>query len=80
LESRFISLSPFPAIKGNARASPDALEDDAKLATVKRDIVDGVEADALPPQISKMFPFDKMTDAPRYLGSNKKSGKVVVTI
>ena len=55
------------------------LEDDAKLAAIKRYVVDGVETGAIP-QISKIFPLDKIADALRYLESNEQFGKVVVTI
>ena len=50
------------------------LEDDAKLAAIKRYIVDGVETGAIP-QISKMFPFDKIADAHRYLESIWQGGR-----
>jgi hypothetical protein len=55
------------------------LEDDAKLAAIKRYVVDGVETGAIP-QISKISPLDKIADALRYLESNEQFGKVVVTI
>jgi NADPH:quinone reductase-like Zn-dependent oxidoreductase len=54
--------------------------DDAKLAKAKKFVLDGLNSGALRPQIAKLFPFDQIVEAHRYLESNVQIGKVVVTV
>ncbi len=59
---------------------PSVLEDDAKITAIKSYVLEGVEAGAFRPQIAKVFPFNKIADAHRYVESNEQFGKVVVTV
>ncbi|WP_029009925.1 zinc-dependent alcohol dehydrogenase family protein [Azospirillum halopraeferens] len=51
-----------------------------KLEAAKRFILDGLAAGALRPIIAKVFPFEEIADAHRYLESNEQFGKIVVTV
>lgn len=52
----------------------------AKLALMKRYVLDGVRAGRFKPVIDRTFPFDQIVEAHRYLESGSLSGKVVVTL
>ncbi|KGH08339.1 NADPH:quinone reductase [Comamonas thiooxydans] len=52
----------------------------AKLAAAKRFILEGLSSGALHPVIDKVFAFDDIVEAHRYLESNQHIGKVVVTV
>lgn len=54
--------------------------DPDRLSTAKTFISQGLESGALRPQISKIFAFDDMIEAHRYLESNAQIGKIVVTV
>ena len=58
----------------------EIVTDPERLAAAKRFIVDGVAAGALRPMIAKVFPFERIVDAHRYLESNAQFGKVVVSL
>jgi len=46
----------------------------------KEFIVGGLSSGKLKPVIAKMFKFEEIVDAHRYLESNQQIGKVVVTV
>jgi NADPH:quinone reductase-like Zn-dependent oxidoreductase len=58
----------------------EILRDRAKLQAAQRFIVDGLTGGALSPVIARVFPFEQIADAHRYLESNQQMGKVVVTV
>jgi len=43
-------------------------------------VINGLEKGTLKPIIDRVFPFDKIVDAHRYLEANGQMGKIVVTI
>ncbi|WP_412529385.1 zinc-binding dehydrogenase [Burkholderia lata] len=46
----------------------------------KRFIVDGLAAGALKPLIDRMFAFDDIVEAHRYMEAGAQVGKIVVTV
>jgi NADPH:quinone reductase-like Zn-dependent oxidoreductase len=56
------------------------LADDAKLAALKEFIGEGLAAGALRPAIAKVFPFEEIVVAHRYLEAGEQIGKVIVTV
>jgi len=54
--------------------------DPAKLAPIKRYILDGVQAGHFKPIIDRTFPFAQIVDAHRYVESGNMGGKLVVTL
>lgn len=54
--------------------------DRARLQAAKTFILKGLERGALRPVIAKIFPFEQIADAHRYLESNEQFGKVVVRL
>jgi NADPH:quinone reductase-like Zn-dependent oxidoreductase len=54
--------------------------DPVKLEAAKRFVLDGLTSGSLKPTIAKIFPFDDIVAAHRFLESNEQFGKVVVTI
>ena len=54
--------------------------DDEKLARAKAFISEGLSAGKLNPQIAKVFPFDEIVEATRFLESNAQFGKIVVKL
>ncbi len=54
--------------------------DPARLEAGKRFVVEGLAKGALKPVIDKIFPFDEIVEAHRYLESNQQIGKIVVTV
>ena len=54
--------------------------DDEKLARAKAFITEGLSAGKFSPQIAKIFPFDEIVEATRFLESNAQFGKIVVTL
>lgn len=59
---------------------PPIVLNDTKLVTLKQFISEGLKSGALQPAIAKIFPFEEIVDAHRYLESGDQIGKVVVTI
>jgi NADPH:quinone reductase-like Zn-dependent oxidoreductase len=59
---------------------PSATRDDAKLAALRTFVTEGLVSGALKPTISRIFPFDQIVDAHRYLEAGEQIGKIVVTI
>jgi NADPH:quinone reductase-like Zn-dependent oxidoreductase len=54
--------------------------DPKRLEAAKAFILGGLESGALKPIIAKVFPFEEIVAAHRYLESNAQFGKIVVTI
>ncbi|MBU6490055.1 MAG: zinc-dependent alcohol dehydrogenase family protein [Burkholderiales bacterium] len=54
--------------------------DSDRFARAKRFIVDALRSGELEPVIDKIFTFDHIVDAHRYLESNQQFGKIVVTL
>jgi len=54
--------------------------DDEKLARAKAFITDGLAKGVFSPQIAKVFPFEEIVEATRFLESNTQFGKIVVTL
>ncbi|WP_034161694.1 zinc-dependent alcohol dehydrogenase family protein [Sphingomonas sp. ERG5] len=58
----------------------EIIGDPARLATATAFILDGLASGALAPVIARVFAFDRIVAAHRYLESNEQFGKIVVTI
>ncbi|WP_447726822.1 zinc-dependent alcohol dehydrogenase family protein [Sphingomonas koreensis] len=58
----------------------EATQDDAKLAAARAFVLDGLASGTLRPRIDRIFPFDQIADAHRYLEANGQIGKIVVTV
>ncbi|MGH6615208.1 zinc-dependent alcohol dehydrogenase family protein [Sphingomonas sp.] len=58
----------------------EILGDPARLAAAKAFILDGLASGAFRPVIARIFAFDEIVEAHRYLESNAQFGKIVVTI
>ena len=54
--------------------------DETRLKAALQYILTGLESNALMPVIDKVFTFDKIQDAHRYLEQNGQFGKIVVTV
>jgi NADPH:quinone reductase-like Zn-dependent oxidoreductase len=54
--------------------------DPVRLARGKDFVVGGLASGKLKPAIAKIFPFEQIVEAHRYLESNQQIGKIVVTI
>ena len=59
---------------------PSTTRDDAKLATLRAFITDGLASGAFKPTIDRTFPFDEIVEAHRYLEAGEQIGKIVVTV
>ena len=51
-----------------------------RMARAKTWILQHLESGALKPVIARVFPFDQMVEAHRYMESNEQVGKIVVTV
>ncbi len=58
----------------------EIIADEARRNAAKAFILDGLATGALRPVIAKVFPFDEIVAAHRYLESNEQFGKIVVTL
>jgi NADPH:quinone reductase-like Zn-dependent oxidoreductase len=58
----------------------EVVRDDAARDRAKSVILDGLASGGLKPIIDKVFPFDQIVEAHRYLESNQQFGKIVATI
>jgi NADPH:quinone reductase-like Zn-dependent oxidoreductase len=58
----------------------EIIKDPRRLAKAVDFIVKGLESGTLKPVIDKVFPFERIADAHRYLESNVQFGKIVVTV
>lgn len=51
-----------------------------RLERMKRYVYDGLADGSLKPRVDRVFPFEEIADAYRYLESNQQIGKIVVTL
>jgi NADPH:quinone reductase-like Zn-dependent oxidoreductase len=58
----------------------EIIRDAARLETAKRFIFEGLRSGALKPVIAKVFAFDEIVEAHRYLETNDQFGKIVVVM
>ena len=58
----------------------EVVRDDAARERAKSFILDGLASGGLKPIVDKVFPFDQIVEAHRYLESNQQFGKIVVTV
>jgi len=58
----------------------EVLHDPVIRERAKRFILSGIEAGYLKPQLDKIFSFEQMPDAHRYLESNRQIGKIIVRV
>jgi NADPH:quinone reductase-like Zn-dependent oxidoreductase len=58
----------------------EVVGDEERRERAKRFILEGVASGALKPIIDKVFAFDQIVEAHRYLESNQQFGKIVVTV
>lgn len=58
----------------------ELIRDGARLEAAKAFILDGLTSGALRPVIARIFTFDQIVEAHRYLESNEQFGKIVVTL
>ncbi|WP_159587206.1 zinc-dependent alcohol dehydrogenase family protein [Chelativorans xinjiangense] len=58
----------------------EVVGDPARLEAAKAFILEGLEVGALKPVIAKIFAFDRIVEAHRFLESNEQFGKIVVTV
>ncbi|MCC8400496.1 zinc-binding dehydrogenase [Paraburkholderia sp. MMS20-SJTN17] len=54
--------------------------DEKKLAQAKAFISEGLSSKALRPVIDRVFRFDQIADAHRYMEAGNRAGKIVVTL
>ncbi|MBZ9754396.1 zinc-dependent alcohol dehydrogenase family protein [Mesorhizobium sp. ESP6-5] len=76
---------PLPAVLGKALTLRGYLVHEItgnpeKLEAAKAFILEGLADGALRPIIDRIFPFDRIVEAHRYLESNGQFGKIVVTV
>jgi NADPH:quinone reductase-like Zn-dependent oxidoreductase len=58
----------------------EIIGDPARLKAAKAFILEGLESGTLKPTIGRIFPFEQIAEAHRFLESNEQFGKIVVTI
>ncbi len=58
----------------------EVIADEARRDAAKAFILDGLATGTLRPVIAKVFPFEEIVAAHRYLESNEQFGKIVVTL
>lgn len=75
---QFAVLGKSLTIKGYLYT--EIVSDDAALERAKVFITKGLETGKLKPVISRIFPFDQIREATRFLESNAQIGKIVVTL
>lgn len=79
--------TPFPLVTVLSRRLTlrgylvhEIIGDAARLEAAKAFVLDGLAAGALKPVIARVFPFEQIVEAHRYLESNDQFGKIVVTV
>lgn len=58
----------------------EVTNDDARLERAKQFVMDGLANGTLTPRIDRVFDFDEIVAAHRYMESNQQIGKIVVTL
>jgi NADPH:quinone reductase-like Zn-dependent oxidoreductase len=77
---RFQPLADIPTgVRLTAYASRATI-DVAHCAQALQRIVDGVAEGRYPSHLDRIFPFDQLVEAHRYMEDNRATGKVVVTV
>jgi NADPH:quinone reductase-like Zn-dependent oxidoreductase len=76
---------PLPAVLGKSLTLRgyvvhEIIADPRRRAAAKAFILQGLENGALKPVIDRVFPFEQIVEAHRYLESNAQFGKIVVTV
>lgn len=74
----FAALSKMLTLRGYL--VHEIIRDAARLAAAKAFVIDGLVAGALRPQIARVFAFDEIVEAHRYLEAGDQVGKIVVTV
>jgi NADPH:quinone reductase-like Zn-dependent oxidoreductase len=74
----FAVLSKRPVITGAMIMTTSS--DPAKLKVATDFVTNGLKSGALKPVIAKVFPFEQIVEAHRYLEANQQFGKVVVSV
>ncbi|PSH59041.1 NADPH:quinone reductase [Phyllobacterium brassicacearum] len=84
LSSQLTALPLFPVLAKNLTLHgyqyKEVVRDRAQLDRAKRFILEGLASGALKPIIDRVFAFDQIIEAHRYLESNQQFGKIVVTM
>ncbi|MGC2410493.1 MAG: zinc-dependent alcohol dehydrogenase family protein [Methyloceanibacter sp.] len=80
-------LTPFPLAAAMRKALTfrgytlfELTRDSDRLKRAEEFITRGLAGGKLKPVIAKVFPFDRIVDAHRYLESNEQLGKIIVTV
>lgn len=56
------------------------MRDDARLDALKRFVSEGLAKGTLRPTIARLFPFERIADAHRFIEAGEQVGKIVVTV
>lgn len=79
--------TPFPLFTAVAKgltfrgySFKEIVLDPIRRAKAKRFILEGLDAGFLKPTIDKVFTFDQIVEAHRYLETNEQFGKIIVTV
>ena len=56
------------------------VDDEGRLARAKTFILEGLASGALDPVVDRVFPFEQVVDAQRYMETNQQNGKIVVSV
>jgi NADPH:quinone reductase-like Zn-dependent oxidoreductase len=59
---------------------PAHASDDAQLGALKRFVTEGLADGSLSPVIARIFPFDEIVEAHRFMEAGNQVGKIVVTV
>lgn len=70
----------FTKPAASSRLKAGLQKDTEKLAHARSFVYDGLKSGKLKPVIDKIFAFDDIAEAHRYMESNTQVGKIVVTI
>lgn len=77
-------MPPFQIFGGDLTirgfAFPNVTRNDQRLATMRQFANEGISNGSLVPAIARIFPFDEIVEAHRFLESGNQVGRVVVTI
>ena len=77
-------MPPFQIFGGDLTirgfAFPNVARNDQRLATMRQFANEGISNGSLVPAIARIFPFDEIVEAHRFLESGNQVGRVVITI
>ena len=71
-------IARLPIIRGHTIWQTSS--DPNRLKAATRFVVEGLASGALKPVIDKVFPFDRIVEAHRYMEANSQFGKIVVSV